>query len=56
MDRFECAECGEFFYFDLEFEGMAAEPGEKLPLACPMCEHPWARYRPEKMESEGSVC
>jgi hypothetical protein len=48
MDRFQCAECGEYFYFDLELEGMTAEPDEKMDLACPLCEHPYSYYRPEE--------
>jgi len=46
MDRFQCAQCKENFYFDMELEGMVAEPGEKVPLACPHCEHQWSYYRP----------
>jgi hypothetical protein len=55
MDRFQCAECREFFYFDLELDGMSAEPGEKLPLACPLCQHPWSFYKPEDWEIEESL-
>ena len=47
MDRFQCEECSEYFYFDLELEGMKAEPDEKLALACPICQHQWSFYRPE---------
>ena len=52
MDRFQCEECTEFFYFDLELEGMKAEPDDKLALACPICLHPWSFYRPENPEGE----
>ena len=55
MDRFRCAECNETFYFDLELEGMTAEPGEKLPLACPLCGHGWSLYYPEGFEGEGTL-
>ena len=30
MDHFQCAKCGESFYFDLELEGMTAEPPKHL--------------------------
>ena len=50
MDRFQCEECTEFFYFDMELEGMKAEPDERLALACPICEHAWSFYRPERLE------
>jgi DNA-directed RNA polymerase subunit RPC12/RpoP len=50
MDRFRCAECGEIFYFDMELESMSAEPGDKIPLACPHCEHPWSYYSPEDLD------
>jgi DNA-directed RNA polymerase subunit RPC12/RpoP len=53
MDRFQCAQCGESFYFDMELEGMKAEPDEKVSLACPHCGHPWSYYRPQELE-EGS--
>jgi hypothetical protein len=33
--------------FDLELEGMKAEPDKKLPPACPVCENPSLFYRPE---------
>ena len=52
MDRFQCAQCNEIFYFDLEFEGMEAKPGEKVSLACPHCEHQWSYYRPEDFDKE----
>ena len=52
VDRFQCEECTEFFYFDLELEGMEAEPDGKLALACPICLHPWSIYRPENPEGE----
>jgi hypothetical protein len=52
VDRFQCEKCSDFFYFDLELEGMAAEPDEKLALACPICLHPWSIYRPENPERE----
>jgi DNA-directed RNA polymerase subunit RPC12/RpoP len=55
MDRFQCAECGEIFYFDLEFEGMTAFPGERLALACPSCGHQWSYYRPEPGEPEATA-
>jgi len=55
VDHFQCAECEESFYFDLQLEGMTAEPGEKVALACPQCEHPWSYYKPEDMEVEGSL-
>jgi len=48
MDRFQCEECGQFFYFDLELEGMEAEPGQRIALACPHCEHRWSFFRPEE--------
>ena len=48
MDRFQCEECGQFFYFDLELEGIEAEPGQRLALACPHCEHRWSFFRPEE--------
>ena len=47
MDRFQCAECGEFFYFDMALDGMKAEPDEKLALACPACENSLSFFRPE---------
>lgn len=52
MDRFQCAECEQIFYLDMEIEGMMAEPGEKLPLACPHCGHSWSFYRPEETVKE----
>jgi len=55
MDRFQCAKCGENFYFDLELEGMTAESGEKMGLACPHCEHAWSYYRPEENEGEATI-
>jgi DNA-directed RNA polymerase subunit RPC12/RpoP len=55
MDHFQCAQCGESFYFDLELEGMTAEPGEKMPLACPQCEHAWSYYRPEGEERKDTL-
>jgi DNA-directed RNA polymerase subunit RPC12/RpoP len=55
MDRFQCAKCNESFYFDMELEGMAAKPGEKVPLACPHCEHPWSYYRPEDAVGEVTI-
>ena len=55
MDRFQCAECSEFFYFDLELEGMKADPGEKLGLACPICEHQWSFYRPEEYDRKETL-
>ena len=55
MDRLQCAKCGESFYFDLELEGMTAESGEKMPLACPHCEHAWSYYRPEEEERKGTL-
>ena len=54
MDRFQCAKCTEVFYFDMELEDMTAEPGEKLPLACPICEHSWSVYLPEDSEGEAT--
>lgn len=48
MDRFQCEECGQFFYFDLELEGIEAEPGQRLALGCPHCGHKWSSFRPEK--------
>jgi hypothetical protein len=48
MDRFECCECGQFFYFDLDLAGMSAEAGQRLALACPHCEHPWSIFRPDE--------
>jgi DNA-directed RNA polymerase subunit RPC12/RpoP len=50
MDRFECEECGQFFYFDLKLEGMEAEPGQRLALACPHCEHKWSFFRPDETD------
>ncbi|UCG12083.1 MAG: hypothetical protein JSU72_16480 [Deltaproteobacteria bacterium] len=47
MDRFQCAKCGETFYFDLELENMTAQPEEELPLACPHCDYGWSFYQPE---------
>ena len=47
LDRFQCEECSEFFYFDMVLEGMRAEPGDKLALACPICQHPLSFYLPE---------
>ena len=55
MDRFQCVECSEFFYFDLALEGMKAEPGEKLALACPICQHQWSFYRPENHERKETL-
>ncbi|MCG6944785.1 MAG: hypothetical protein LJE87_05510 [Deltaproteobacteria bacterium] len=55
MDRFQCASCGENFYFDLELEGMTAEVGEKMALACPHCEHAWSYYRPEEEAGESTL-
>jgi DNA-directed RNA polymerase subunit RPC12/RpoP len=55
MDRFRCAECGEIFYFDMELEGMTAEPGEKIPLACPHCEHPWSYYSPDDLDQKPTL-
>ena len=55
MDRFQCAKCGESFYFDLELEGMTAESGEKMGLACPLCEYAWSYYRPEDNEGEDTI-
>jgi hypothetical protein len=55
VDRFQCEECSGFFYFDLELEGMKAEPGEKLALACPICQHPWSFFRPENSEREETL-
>ncbi|MBW1980991.1 MAG: hypothetical protein JRJ12_07200 [Deltaproteobacteria bacterium] len=55
MDRFQCEECKEFFYFDLAFEGMSAEPGELVPLACPLCQHAWSRYLPDEWEHENTL-
>jgi hypothetical protein len=52
MDRFQCAECEEVFYFDLDFEGMTAFPGERVALACPHCGHQWSFYRPEDTEGK----
>jgi hypothetical protein len=34
---------------------MTAEPGEKIPLACPHCEHAWSYYRPEESEGEDTT-
>ncbi|HYR02132.1 MAG: hypothetical protein H6Q51_1627 [Deltaproteobacteria bacterium] len=50
MDRFQCEECGQFFYFDLKLEGMEAEPGQRLALACPHCEHRWSFFRPDETD------
>lgn len=55
MDRFQCAECEESFYFDLQLEGMIAKPGEKVALACPHCEHAWSYYKPEDIVIEGTL-
>ena len=55
MDRFRCAQCGGAFYFDLRLEGMKAEPGEKLGLACPLCEHQWSYYAPEDLDLEETL-
>ena len=52
MDRFQCAACEESFYFDLQLEGMIADPGVKLALACPHCQHPWSYYQPEDIVVE----
>ena len=50
MDRFQCAQCNETFYFDMALEGMTAEADEKVSLLCPHCEHPWSYYRPQEPE------
>ena len=55
MDRFQCAQCNESFYFDMELEGMEAKPGEKVSLACPHCEHQWSYYRPEDVDREITI-
>ena len=55
MDRFQCAQCNGTFYFDMELEGMRAEPNEKASLACPHCEHQWSYYRPEENEKEARI-
>jgi len=55
VDRFQCAECEESFYFDLQLEGMIAKPGEKVALACPHCEHAWSYYKPEDIVIEGTL-
>jgi len=47
---FQCEECGQFFYFDLKLEGMEAEPGQRLALACPHCEHRWSFFRPDETD------
>ena len=50
MDRFRCSQCDENFYFDLQLDGMEAEPGERVALACPFCEHQWSYYVPEELD------
>ncbi len=55
VDRFQCEECNEIFYFDMELEGMKAEPHERLALACPVCEHAWSFYRPERLEKNETL-
>ena len=55
MDRFQCAQCNGTFYFDMELEGMRAEPNEKASLACPHCEHQWSYYRPEENDREARI-
>jgi DNA-directed RNA polymerase subunit RPC12/RpoP len=55
MDRFQCAQCSETFYFDMELEGMTAEPDEKVPLACPHCGHGWSFFRPEGVDREVTI-
>jgi hypothetical protein len=34
---------------------MTAESGEKMPLACPHCEHAWSYYKPEEEERKGTL-
>jgi RNase P subunit RPR2 len=55
MDRFQCGQCNEIFYFDMELEGMEAKPGEKVSLACPHCEHQWSYYMPEDVDREITI-
>ena len=55
MDRFQCAQCSESFYFDMELEGMEAKPGEKVSLACPHCQHQWSYYRPDEEDREITI-
>lgn len=52
MDRFQCLECGEYFYFDMELEGMTASPGERVGLPCPHCMYPWSVYRPDDLDAQ----
>jgi len=55
MDRFQCAQCNEIFYFDMELEGMTAEADEKVSLACPHCEHEWSYFRPADVDKEVTI-